>query len=517
MKKVGKNLMILFVALVSIFGISMSYVNAVEGPIIITITGASSVHTYEAYQIFKGDATSTKNQLVDITWGDGVDSDGIIADLKAANNLCKKDGEPCEEAQDVADWLDRNENSIGELDDEIAKKFAAIVGKNLLETKKSSSSYEEASTLHKITVSAEGYYFIKDSTLTDEDDEIYEDESYTRYILRVLGGNNENNIAVKADLPTFTANVLDATSTAQTFVIKEIGATVTYQITIAMPKETFNEFAAYKLIVHDLMSSGVTYNTGSLKVELVNAEQANQDITNKFTYGQGTGTEITFTAENLKTITGLTKNSKIVLTYTANVNDRALANETGNQSTAYLEFSNDPNDGTGATLGKTSGVTTTVYTYELDIVKRDGRHTTTTLPNAVFLLCEDSGKAKCAKLTKKDNEDFYTLDGWVASGSTSVKTDNAGLVKIRGLEDKDYYLFEETAPAGYNRLLGATTVEMDTATNSVLTLYVDNYKGSLLPSTGGIGTTIFYVCGISLICGAIIFIIIGKKKNQEEE
>lgn len=510
-----KKIINLFIALVAVLSINVLSVNAEEATkIAITIKGATDAHKYEAYQVFDGSTTTTNGQLINVKWGSGVEGDKIITELK--KELCTT----CETAQDVANWLDRNENSIEAVDDEVAKKFATIVGANLKdsETTKAVSSYDTGNQVHKIEVAKEGYYFVKDvSNLANTN------QAYTRYILRVLGGNNVNEINVKADLPTIEEKVLNGT-TPSASVIKEIGATVTYQLTATLPN-TLADFAAYQLIFNDVLSDGLTYNVDSYDVKLYNEDSDPVSIKSHFaltTATEDSKVKLVFTATDIKKIANLDSDSIIVLTYTATVNNKALANVTGNVNSAYLVFSNNPNDGTGSSVGKTLPVSVTVFTYELKLEKQDGRHNETKLGNVGFKLCSDEGKTSCATWSK-NTEGVYVLTGWTTfDKATEIFTDNTegstkGLANLRGLESKTYYLFETTPYEGYNSLVGATTVDMSNATNSIKAIKVDNYKGSLLPSTGGIGTVIFYVCGAILVGGAIIFIILYKKKKDKDE
>ena len=226
------------------------------------------------------------------------------------------------------------------------------------------------------------------------------------------------------------------------------------------------------------------------------------------------------TCANVKGITGVTKDSAIVVEYTATLNEQAVIAGVGNPNEAHLEFSNNPN-GTGTGTTPTDKVT--VFTFELVANKVDGDNSNAALTGAQFTL----------KKKKADSsyEDVKTLG---ADGTLSAFT-------FTGLAAGDYRLVEDTAPKGYNSIqpidfkvvavydkdsadpkLTSLTVEGTNAdatftvnkngqgadaTFTNITTQVVNHKGSTLPSTGGIGTTMFYVIGAILVVGEAILLI----------
>ena len=229
----------------------------------------------------------------------------------------------------------------------------------------------------------------------------------------------------------------------------------------------------------------------------------------------------------------------------------------GNPNTVYLEYSNKPDQsGSGDTdnTGKTPEDKVIVFTYELDTTKVDGQDENTKLKDAKFVLLNSDG-TKVAKITNDKFDGWQDLppagdDDKIAATDwftdTVLTSDDGGLFKIIGLDDGTYKLREIVAPSGYNLLssditvvITATTTNGQTWTDgnasSALTklavtadgtagtgntstgiagITVANNKGSTLPETGGMGTTIFYVVGAILVLGAGILLITRRRMNK---
>ena len=522
-----KKLMTLFVAIVAVFGFGILVSNAVT-PTTITITGASDKHSYKAYQVFSGKLSRATeetdssvvipDQMVDIEWGSGVDGTEILRlvnakledDYKKAHEGSADGFKKLTTAQAVADYLDKRVNAGREDDDEVAQWFAGIVGQCLIDSKATGSVYK--TNVHEIKLPDEGYYFIKDVTL---DLNTPEDESYTRYLLKVFGV--DTTIEVKADEATLTKKVVDGANGDQAQTTAQITDTVTFHLYAKLPR-TYADYDTYKLVFHDQLSTGLTYV--SYKAYVVNGSEKSE-ITSSVTKSEGTGTEILFTITDLNSIQNVTlnKDSIILVEYTTTVNANAVTGK--NINSAKLEFSNEPNEkaATNPKLGTTATSTATVYTYALDITKEDGRNSATKLADVKFILCENNtSSARCAKFTMDTDTTTYVFAGWVAKDqATPLVTNSSGKIAVRGFAATTYYLVETETVTGYNLLREPEEVTIAYSdTNYTKELTVKNYKGSFLPSTGGIGTVIFYVCGVALMGGAIYFVIANKKKSEEK-
>lgn len=270
----------------------------------------------------------------------------------------------------------------------------------------------------------------------------------------------------------------------------------------------------------------MTYNKDA-KVYVINGNNE-QEVTSKFTIDSNGAS---YTINDLKTVTTddkgqavtITKDSKIVVRYTAKLNDQAVIGSTGNSNTASLIYSNDPNSTGGGSKGETPKDKVAVFTYQVVINKVD-QDKQTPLKGAGFTLYKKDATGKYTKVTE------------IAAGETTTFT-------FKGLSAGDYKLSETQTPAGYNTIADVEfkiSAEMDrtsdnptlksltataTSTNKLtftsnitdgsLTANVVNKKGSILPSTGSIGTTILYAVGTILVLGSGALLIVRKRMNTK--
>lgn len=293
-----------------------------------------------------------------------------------------------------------------------------------------------------------------------------------------------------------------------------IGDTVNFSITI-----TVKDGDPKGYVLHDKLS-GLTFNSNSLEVKVGKTTlTANTDYTLETNPTDGDSFDVKFKDGILKT------NNVVVVTYSATVAANATIAGAGNKNTAKLEYS-----------GKHSTEEeTTTYVWKLNVHKYalDSKNKEVALSGAKFVLYRKDGDTKkYAKLTNKK------IVGWVTDkgDATTLEADGAGDILIEGLNVGTYYLEETEAPAGYNKLTEPIEVEI-TATTSVTsgsetvqyknssessytpatdaTVKVLNKAGTQLPSTGGIGTTLFYVIGGGLMAVAAVLLVTKKRMNNK--
>ena len=288
----------------------------------------------------------------------------------------------------------------------------------------------------------------------------------------------------------------------------DVGQIVTYTITGKVPDYT--GFDTYIYTIEDTMSDGLTFNRDSLKVKVGNTDVTADTNKCKITYDETTAPN-TFKVSII--VKNCTVGDPIEVTYNATVNEKAIAVVSKNE--AKLTYSNDPTDSTKTTI--TPPQEQKVYTSQIVIDKFDSGNENTKLPNAKFVLYkkEKSGETvyyRWNNTTKKVE--------WVANmkDATVVTTDDQGKATFNGLADGTYYLVETEAPAGYNPLTEPVTVEVKGSSTDIaklsVTAKVANKTGTTLPSTGGMGTTAFYVLGSVLVLGAVVLLVTKKRMSD---
>lgn len=293
-----------------------------------------------------------------------------------------------------------------------------------------------------------------------------------------------------------------------------IGDTVNFSITI-----TVKDGAPKGYVLHDQLS-GLTFNPDSLKVKIgTTTLTANTDYTLETNPTDGDSFDVKFKDGKLK------PNDVVVVTYSATVAANATIAGAGNTNKAKLEY-----NGKHSTEEET-----TTYVWKLNVHKYalNSTNNEVALSGAKFVLYRmDGDTKKYAKLTNNK------IDGWVndKGNATTLETSGTGDILIEGLNEGTYYLEETEAPAGYNKLTEPIEVEI-TATTSVTsgsetvqyknssetsytpatdaTVKVLNSAGTQLPSTGGIGTTLFYVIGGGLMAVAAVLLVTKKRMNSK--
>lgn len=495
--KLFKKFASFILAFAMVMAIAMPSVVKAEGNGSITITGAKSGHIFEAYQIFAGDLSEDGKSLSNITWGSGVTEAGKT---EFGN------------AQDKARSLESNRPA--------AVTFANAVSK-YLNTASGTRSVVEGEN-YKINNLTPGYYLVK-----DQDDSVSGQDSYTKFILEVVG--NDISAKVKSSVPTSEKKVKDTndftgkTTGWQDSADYDIGDEVPFQLTGHVATD-YNEYnSAYQLVFHDTLSNGLTFNASSVKVYVNdNTDPVTADmytITNPTTDGHS----FDVTIHDVKALGQ--DISKVRVEYTDKLNDNAAIGSAGNPNTMYMEFSNNPNSTQGGSKGQTPEDKVIVFTYKTVINKINSSHQP--LTGAAFKLEKvlENGSTELVKEYK----------------ITDVDRDRTSF-EFTGLDDGKYILTETETPDGYNTMHPITfsivashdtasanptltelngdkvSGEIEFATNineGTLTANVVNYKGSELPNTGGMGTTILYAAGVILILAAGAFLLMQKKAENK--
>ena len=496
-------------------------------------------HSYKAYQIFSGTQADNSVPLGDVAWGSGINGAAFLAELKTDTRFVKEDTNifaSCTTAADVAAVLGGYADKSGE-----ANAFANVAAKHL------TTAFTEIAADASTVDLAAGYYLLVDTSTPGEGD------AMNSALLQVT---KQGNITIekKYDVPTVDKSVKDTDNQWGEAADWEIGSDVPFQLVGTLPTN-LADYETYKYVFHDTLSAGLQYN-GDVKVYVQNGE-TKTEITAGFTVDPAAaatagGGTLTVTFTDLKAVAGVTATSKIVVEYTAELLNTAVIGKPGNKNEVYLEYSNNPNHtGEGTPTGNTPKDEVLVFTYELDVTKVDGQNADKKLANAEFVLLNND-KTKVAKVTDGKFVEWVNVpaageDGTITYPAGTTLTSGAdGKFVIAGLDAGSYYLRETKAPAGYNLLKNdisvTITATLDKTENNpaltslklavkddktgaeatesngnvdtgIVATNVMNKSGTELPSTGGIGTTIFYVLGSILVIGAVVLLITKKRMS----
>ena len=505
--KYMKKLMALLAALT--LALAMAVPAFAEAATTYTITIKNGTGTYAAYQIFKGDLHG--NTLSNIQWGDNVTDVG----KEALGNAADK-------AKDLTNT-------------EKAKDFAVEVAPYLGGT--ASTVTVDSNGTGTITVSSPGYYLIENTTVGT-------DEVYTDYILRVVG---DVSVTPKSDKPTLNKQIKH-NETGEWGVVgdNQIGDTVEFRTITTVPN--VSGYTQYKYVIYDEMSAGLTSNVKTK--DDVTIKVNDTDVLDEGYYDVTVETanknKFTVTINVLKAIQDgkMAAENELYTYYTGILNENAAVYNVGKQDNkAYLEYSNNPHDKDSKT--ETPKKVVYDWTFKMEVNKVDGE-SNASLTDAKFVLSkknnlnlgaiDDDGKPtnteNLIKLIDNGSGSYTVAPAGYTGNVVNVMT--AGKITIKGLDDAtEYYLYETKAPAGYNRLTDAVKFEITATYNTAgdsytsvtaavngvdqsgVSVKVENNKGASLPSTGGIGTTLFYVIGGGLMAVAAILLVAKKRMNNK--
>lgn len=522
MKRV-RSILALALALVLVLAMSTAAF-AADNTYSITINNASAGHTYEAYQIFAGNLSTNEagsKVLSNIVWGTGVDTVRVVNGQTLSQVFAGKT------AAEVAESLTTEADAK-----DFALKVAPYLAAHTDSTAQSDGKYV-------ISGLPAGYYLVKDrdNSLNNADD------FYTAYIMQVVGNVEA---APKGDKPTLEKEIKNGESWG-TASGNQIGDTIEFRTVSTVPDTT--GYTTYTYIIHDTMSEGLTSNVKSAADVTIKVND--KDVLDAAYYTVvANGNTFTVTIDILKAVADgkMRANDKLYTYYSGVLNENAKTYDEGSENnTAHLEYSNNPND--SKNTGKTPEDKVYDWTFKMGINKVNGDKKP--LTGAKFVLSKNGklnvSDMKCGEdgvptvTTEliglvKVSDGVYRIAN--ANDSDVIYTIDAGTPVIKGLDDDvTYYLYETLAPVGYNLLAapvsfkisakytdggskledGYPTVVVDGgASSTTLSTDVINNAGSTLPSTGGTGTTIFYILGSLLVVVAGVVLVTRKRMNASE-
>ena len=453
----------------------------------ITINNAVSGVTYKFYRIMEIE-----------THTDGEPYTGVIYKTNTAwkDFVSDKQWETCFKvnADDTVTVVKKETDNS-----EFAKKFAEEAAKAVRDK---TADYSVQATGSKVEQEVKlGYYLV-----------VPEGWTGVSPVVCSLGTTNPNvTINEKNGKPTIDKKVKEGNDFGKTN-DAAIGDYVEFQLTINVVDGTPVNYVA-----HDTMSAGLTFvNKGEHSLS-IKRNDVTLDSSNYQVVTEGTADKCTF---EVKFNDGVLKtNDTVVITYWAQINENAVVGATGNTNSAILKY---------GTNGTAQGGQTTTYVWGFDVKKYTKGSDNSEVPLAGAKFQVKNSDNKIAYFKKVGG--VYKLAGWDVTGETSlvsvVETPATGEIKFEGLDSGTYTLEEVEAPKGYNKLdkaiefkiAGTTDTNMGQVsygTDSTGTIKVLNNAGTTLPTTGGIGTTVFYLIGGGLMVAAAVLLIAKKRMENK--
>ena len=504
-------------------------------------------HDYIAFQIFKGVISKDNPTLSGVTWGSHITNpDDFLKKLKDApiigaqfHSIDATDAATVQKVLAViSKWHDSDDDSIA---------FARFVCHYLYSNGAAPDS-DIVGGNSSITIPEAGYYLIVD-TINFSNGDYY--HAYNSFLLvnvpQAVQTSYNVTINHKVVKPTVEKKVYDnfdnqdGTSTGDfgSSADHAINEKFQFQLIAKLPAgrdegRAYDYYDKYTVCFNDTLSEGITYD--GLDSVVIESNGTPYDITND-------SSKYDIDISNLKSqnsfvvkihdvkncVANLNDGATITVTYTAHLNDKAYVNiaggSTSNINKVYLTYSNNPKD--ESSIGKTPESTPVyVYTYQLNNTKyHDDDNPNNVLAGAGFRLysdeaCHDEDEIKL----KMNDDDTYSRDFSTEGKGVEMISGQDGQFNVKGLDAGTYYLKETKTPDGYSACkVIPVTIKADHSRNdqvnlegSNLTNDIVNIKagGITLPSTGGIGTTIFYVVGGGLMVAAAILLITKKRMEN---
>lgn len=528
MKKTIKKLLaaLLAVAMVCAMAIPAFAYNPGE-----TEENLNGTHGYSAFQIFKGVISKDNPTLSGVDWGQNItEPDIFLANLKNDPTIGKK-FETAATAQEVlaviSQWSNSDDNSIA---------FARVVCSYLYPN--ADAKPEPVITDHTggINIPKSGYYLIVDTTYFNPGDYYHAYNSF--FLLNVPQVPYVVPINRKVVKPTVEKEVYDNQdganeagfgSSADHAINEEFQFKLTATLP-ANPDRAYDYYDEYMVTFCDTLSAGITFDRWDTVV--INNGGADIPIPAENYYSDASNQDLTLSIEDVKTCApglNLNNGATITVTYTAHLNEKAYVNTAGgasnteNKNSVYLIYSNNPRS--SAFFDRTPESAVCVYTYQLNNTKyHDDDTQGNELEGAGFKLYSDADCKNEVELYQ-DGEFYYPIKNATGKEAVEMKSAANGQFNVKGLDAGTYYLKETTPPKDYNAcadkkiVISATHTEYNVILSgeSNLNNKIINKKagGITLPSTGGIGTTIFYVVGGGLMVAAIVLLVTKKRMENK--
>lgn len=499
-------------------------------------------HSFEAFQIFKGDVTGNDIndfKISNVQWGKNITQhEDFLKELKQApiiGELFSDATTPQEAVAVISQWSTSDDDSIA---------FARFVCNYLYSGDVDrGTSISTSGDVVEIPEDGAGYYLVVDTTDFSTGDSYHACNSF---LLKVSKGKFNLPIKPKAEKPTVEKEVHDNDISSAgnndgwgSSADHAINEKFQFRLIAKLPKSSdraYDYYHEYAVLFNDTLSKGITYDT--LDSVVINSNDHTYDITgdsSKYEVDEShlkNDNSFVVSIPDVKTCVedpefNLNNGATITVTYTAHLNETAYVNtassDTKNNNSVYLQYSNNP---INTSVGQTPESKVYVFTYQLNNTKLAETENGTPLPGAVFQLYSDKDCTQEVKLYKVGNI-YYPIKDATDKNKDAVQmiSGQDGQFNVKGLDAGTYYLKEITPPSGYSACADKEIVisathdvnHVSLSGESNLNNKIINKKagGITLPSTGGIGTTIFYVVGGGLMVAAIVLLVTKKRMENK--
>ena len=498
-------------------------------------------HCYDAFQIFKGDVSDDNTKISHVGWGNSIaHPNEFLAQLTEDLTIGDKfetSFTPQEAAAVISQWSDSDNNSIA---------FARCVC-NYVYSDRDSTPVLQGGHTNGFKLEEAGYYLIVDTSSFSSDANNDSYHAYNSFLLKVNKANYHVQITPKVVKPTVEKKVYDNDDNSSwgdndgwgSSADHAINEEFQFQLIAKLPESENNGHAydyydKYSVIFHDTLSDGITYDRpDSVVIKSNGKTYVIPNDSSKYTIGLESQNYLVVKIPDVKACAkdagfDLNDGATITVTYTAHLNENAAVNGSAeNKNSVRLQYSNNPRpDGEywGYTPNYTPESEVYVYTYQLNNTKyHDTAEKGNELKDVGFRLYSDADYKNEVELYQ-DGEFYYPIKNASNKQAVEMKSAEDGTFNVKGLDAGTYYLKETKTPADYNPCDVPPVIikanhkgnQVDLKGSTLSTTIINNKAGGItLPSTGGIGTTIFYVVGGGLMVAAIVLLVTKKRMENK--